>query len=52
MKEKAETGQIPAPRGDEQEEGEVADLMAALKESVERPKQQRKRRPASKRKAS
>jgi DNA end-binding protein Ku len=42
LKEKAETGEISAPREDE-EEGEVVDLMAALRESVERTKQQRTR---------
>jgi DNA end-binding protein Ku len=51
LKEKAETGEISAPRED-REEGEVVDLMSALRESVERTKQQRKRRPAAKRKAS
>jgi DNA end-binding protein Ku len=47
LKEKAETGGISAPR-EEHEEGEVVDLMAALRESVERTKKQRKRRPARK----
>jgi DNA end-binding protein Ku len=51
LKEKAETGEISAPR-EEAEEGEVVDLMAALRESVERTKQQRKRRTPAKRKAS
>jgi DNA end-binding protein Ku len=51
LKEKAETGQISAPR-EEPEEGEVVDLMAALRESVERTKQQRKRSTSRKRKAS
>jgi DNA end-binding protein Ku len=39
LKEKAETGEISAPREDE-EEAEVVDLMAALRESVERTKRQ------------
>jgi non-homologous end joining protein Ku len=56
LKEKAETGEISAPREEEAEEGEVVDLMAALRESVERTKQQRKRTPkrstTRKRKAS
>ncbi len=42
LKEKAETGQISAAR-EEEDEGEVVDLMAALRESVERTKQQRAR---------
>src|ERR671937_2837164 len=40
LKEKAETGKISAPRDDGGEEGEVVDLMAALRESVERTKRQ------------
>ena len=51
LKEKAETGEISAPR-EESQEGEVVDLMSALRESVERTKQQRKRSTARKRKAS
>jgi len=51
LKEKAETGEISAPR-EESQEGEVVDLMSALRESVERTKQQRKRSAARKRKAS
>jgi DNA end-binding protein Ku len=51
LKEKAETGEISAPH-EEPEEGEVVDLMAALRESVERTKQQRKRSTTRKRKAS
>jgi DNA end-binding protein Ku len=47
LKEKAETGEISAPR-EEEEEGEVVDLMAALRESVERTKKQRRKRPARK----
>jgi DNA end-binding protein Ku len=43
LKEKAETGQISAPRAEGEEDGEVVDLMAALRESVERTKQQKKR---------
>ena len=42
LKEKAETGKISAPRDDGGEEGEVVDLMAALRESVERTKQSRR----------
>jgi DNA end-binding protein Ku len=56
LKEKAETGEISKPREEGAEEGEVVDLMAALRESVERTKQQRKRTPkrstTRKRKAS
>src|SRR5262249_9035928 len=51
LKEKAETGRISEPR-EEPEEGEVVDLMAALRESVERTKRQRKRSTTRKRKAS
>jgi DNA end-binding protein Ku len=51
LKEKAETGEISAPR-DAPEEGEVVDLMAALRESVEHTKRQRKRSTPRKRKAS
>ena len=51
LKEKAETGEISAPR-EESQEGEVVDLMSALRESVERTKQQRKRSTSRKRKAS
>ena len=40
LKEKAETGKISAPH-EEEEEAEVVDLMAALRESVERTKRQR-----------
>jgi DNA end-binding protein Ku len=43
LKEKAETGEISAPRDEGEEEGEVVDLMAALRESVERTKRQRSR---------
>jgi DNA end-binding protein Ku len=43
LEEKAETGRISAPR-EEEEEGEVVDLMAALRESVERTKQARARK--------
>jgi DNA end-binding protein Ku len=42
LKEKAETGEISAPR-EEEEEAEVVDLMAALRESVERTKRQQRR---------
>ena len=49
LKEKAETGEISAPRDEGDEEGEVVDLMAALRESVERTKQQRRRKTAPKR---
>src|SRR5207302_6373956 len=52
LKEKAETGEISAPRDGGEEEGEVVDLMAALRESVERTKQHRKRKTPAKRKAS
>jgi DNA end-binding protein Ku len=52
LKEKARTGKISAPREEGEEEGEVVDLMAALRESVERTKQQRKRSTTRKRKAS
>ena len=41
LKEKAETGEISAPR-EEEEEAEVVDLMAALRESVERTKRQQR----------
>jgi len=51
LKEKAETGRISGPR-EKPEEAEVVDLMAALRESVERTKQQRKRSTPRKRKAS
>jgi DNA end-binding protein Ku len=51
LKEKAETGEISGPP-EETEEGEVVDLMAALRESVERTKRQRKRSTTRKRKAS
>ena len=51
LKEKAETGEISAPRA-APEEGEVVDLMAALRESVEQTKRQRKRSTPRKRKAS
>ena len=40
------------PDQEKPEKGEVGDLMAALRESVEPTKRLRKRRPASKRKAS
>jgi DNA end-binding protein Ku len=43
---KAEGAPLPEPT--EAEEGEVVDLMAALRESVERTKKQRRRRPARK----
>jgi DNA end-binding protein Ku len=59
LKEKAETGEISEPRKEKPEEGEVVDLMAALRESVERTKRQkrarggtRKRSTTRKRKAS
>jgi DNA end-binding protein Ku len=59
LKEKAETGEISEPREEKPEEGEVVDLMAALRESVERTKRQkrarggtRKRSTTRKRKAS
>jgi DNA end-binding protein Ku len=52
LKEKAETGEISASSEEGEEEGEVVDLMAALRESVERTKQQRKRKTSPKRKAS
>jgi DNA end-binding protein Ku len=52
LKEKAETGEISAPRDEGDEEGEVVDLMAALRESVERTKEQRKRKPAPKRRTA
>jgi DNA end-binding protein Ku len=52
LKEKARTGEISAPREEAEEEGEVLDLMAALRESVERTKRQRKRSTPRKRKAS
>ena len=48
LKEKAETGGISAPLPEGEEEGEVVDLMAALRESVERTKKQRKKRPTRK----
>ncbi len=48
LKEKAETGEISAPQEESEEEGEVVDLMAALRESVERTKKQRRKRPARK----
>ena len=51
LKEKAETGRISGPR-EKPEEAEVVDLMAALRESVERTKQQRKRKTAPKRKTA
>jgi DNA end-binding protein Ku len=38
LREKAETGEISAPREDDEEGGEVVDLMAALRESVQRTK--------------
>jgi DNA end-binding protein Ku len=43
LKEKAKTGEISAPREEKSEEGEVVDLMTALRESVERTKGQRRR---------
>jgi DNA end-binding protein Ku len=43
---KAKGAPLPEPK--EEEEGEVVDLMAALRESVERTKKQRRRRPARK----
>jgi DNA end-binding protein Ku len=52
LKEKAETGEISAPREDGDEEGEVVDLMAALRESVERTKQTRTRKRPRAKKAS
>ncbi len=48
LKEKAETGEISAPQEESEEEGEVVDLMSALRESVERTKKQRRKRPARK----
>ena len=52
LKEKARTGKISAPHEEDEEPGEVVDLMAALRESVERTKQQRKRKAAPKRKTA
>ncbi|HZC28622.1 MAG TPA: Ku protein [Gaiellaceae bacterium] len=52
LKEKARTGKISAPHEEDEEPGEVVDLMAALRESVERTKQQRKREAARKRKTA
>jgi DNA end-binding protein Ku len=52
LKEKAETGEISAPRADADEEGEVVDLMAALRASVERTKQQKSRKPAARKSGS
>ena len=52
LKEKAETGEISAPREEGEEEGEVVDLMAALRESVERTKQARARKRPRAKKAS
>ena len=52
LKEKAETGEISAPREEGDEEGEVVDLMAALRESVERTKQTRTRKRPRAKKAS
>jgi DNA end-binding protein Ku len=43
---KAKGAPLPEPK--EEEEGEVVDLMAALRESVERTKKQRRRRPTRK----
>jgi DNA end-binding protein Ku len=51
LKEKAETGEISTPL-EERDEGEVVDLMSALRESVERTKRQRKRKTPARRKAS
>jgi DNA end-binding protein Ku len=51
LKEKAETGEVPAPR-EEEEDGEVVDLMAALRESVERTKQAGARKRPRAKKAS
>jgi DNA end-binding protein Ku len=51
LKEKAETGEVPAPR-EEEEDGEVVDLMAALRESVERTKQASARKRPRAKKAS
>jgi DNA end-binding protein Ku len=53
LKEKAETGKISAPH-EEEEEAEVVDLMAALRESVERTKRQQRTssRSRAKKKAS
>jgi DNA end-binding protein Ku len=48
IKAKAEGQKLPEP--EQQQDGEVVDLMEALRESVERTQKQRKR--ASKRKAS
>jgi Ku protein, prokaryotic len=42
LKEKAETGKISAPREEGDDEGEVVDLMAALRESVEKTQKGRK----------
>ena len=50
IRKKAKGEKLPEP--DEPEEGEVVDLMAALRESVEQTKRQRRRAPALKRKAS
>ena len=52
LKEKAKTGKISAPRDEGDEEGEVVDLMAALRESVERTKQARARKRPRAKKAS
>src|SRR5947207_1629624 len=53
LRAKAKTGKIPEP-AEEGDEGEVVDLMQALRESVERTKRQRattkKRKPAAKKK--
>jgi DNA end-binding protein Ku len=52
LKEKAETGEISAPRSGDEDESEVVDLMAALRESVERTKQERTRKRSRAKKAS
>jgi DNA end-binding protein Ku len=57
LKEKADTGEISPPREEGDDEGEVVDLMAALRESVERTNRERRgkstsRKRATKRKAS
>jgi DNA end-binding protein Ku len=41
LKQKAKTGSVPVSEPDDDEEGEVVDLMAALRESVERTKRGR-----------
>jgi DNA end-binding protein Ku len=52
LKEKAETGEISEPREEKPEEGEVVDLMAALRESVERTKRQKRARGGSRKRST